>query len=74
MGRHKEVLSPADREIGKAALDISIGVVRNVLDAIDQGTTTKQIRESLDRIKKGKAIRGQDTGLFVLGIPPKAAK
>lgn len=64
----KELLSPRDIEAGKAVLDISLGVARNILDAVDQGISIKEIRESLDRIDKGKAIIGQDTRFFVLGF------
>lgn len=67
-------MDPMNKQTAKYALDYAIGVAQNVLYAVDQGMSTEQIRESLQRVKDGEAILGQDTRFFVLGLSSNATR
>ncbi len=61
-----------DLSVGRAVRDISVGMGLNILNAIDSGVPTQEIRESLERVLAGVPIRRQDTQYFVLGLSQSA--
>lgn len=67
----RNMLIVGNNKVGETILDIAVGVMENVLSAIDNGASTEQIRASLERVKRREAIIGQDTRFFVLGLSQK---
>lgn len=62
------------RDAAEVALDLGIIVASNVLDAVDQGKSTKELRKSLKRAECGTADPGKDTLFFALSAFKRPTK